>query len=145
MDNIQKKLLDMRDEIYDLSHNTNDDDFKKLMQLKDINEDLHETLILMHTNYKSNMMALKHGQITLITKLINYQLEIINKNKEVFKELENLKNNPSNTSSLLLPKNIVIVLGSLLVFIGALWFMFKSDSGAGNLVIEVLKNIIPKF
>lgn len=83
MDNIEKRLLVLKDEIYD-SHieNDNTDDFTRLVQLKDVTDEVFETLILLHSNYKSSMQTMKFSQIVTLNKLIDANIEMLSSLKK---------------------------------------------------------------
>jgi hypothetical protein len=83
MDNVEKRLLALKDEIYDTHiENDNNDDFTRLVQLKDVTDEVFETLILLHSNYKSSMQTMKFSQIVTLNKLIDANIEVLSSLKK---------------------------------------------------------------
>jgi hypothetical protein len=83
MDNVEKRLLALKDEIYDTHiENDNNDDFTRLVQLKDVTDEVFETLILLHSNYKSSMQTMKFSQIVTLNKLIDANIEMLSSLKK---------------------------------------------------------------
>lgn len=137
MDKIKENLIKLKDELYELHMDKNDDDFIKLVKLHDINDELYETLILIHSNCKDEMQAVKNGQIRMLTKMIDYDIELLTKYKEMLHEIKEQK----HKTPLINPKNLAIVLFTIACFIIVIWYLFTLNQDAAKWSGELLKSI----
>mgnify|MGYP007043493296 CR=1 FL=1 len=142
MDKVRQNLQKIKDEIYDISNDRVDDDFIKLVKIKDINDELYETLILIHSNYKAEMQAVKTNQIRLISKIVDQNLESLVHMQKTLTEIDNLK---KTKGSVFNAKNIALVLLSVASFILFLWFLFSIDGDVTGSVVDTVKAVFGKM
>jgi len=138
MDNIKDKLISLKDEFYNIQLDNNDNDFIKLVKLKDVSDELYETLILIHSNYKAEIQSVKTNNYRMLTKLIDTNIDLLNRYKEIINELRP-KND--NKISFITPKNIALILGSVSLFIVSIWTLFTINPDAAKFTSELLKTI----
>lgn len=141
MDSITESLNKLKDDIYLLSTDGVDDDFIKLVKIRNIDSDLHETLILIHSNYKAEMQALKTSQIRSLTKVIDKDIELLYHTKSMLVDIEQLKKGKGSFFSF---KNMAITFGSISLFIFFIWTLIKIDPAAGDNVTSIVKAIFAK-
>lgn len=142
MDKVRQNLQKIKDEIYDISNDRVDDDFIKLVKIKDINDELYETLILIHSNYKAEMQAVKTNQIRLISKMVDQILETLVHMQKTLTEIDNLKKTKGGVFN---AKNIALVLLSVASFILFLWFLFSIDGDVTGSVVDTVKAVFGKM
>lgn len=142
MDKVRQNLQKIKDEIYDISNDRVDDDFIKLVKIKDINDELYETLILIHSNYKAEMQAVKTNQIRLISKIVDQNLETLVHMQKTLTEIDNLKKTKGGVFN---AKNIALVLLSVASFILFLWFLFSIDGDVTGSVVDTVKAVFGKM
>jgi len=140
MQSMKDKLDALKEALYNSTENTVDSDFTRLIKIKDIDDELFETLILIHSNYKNEMQSVKRLNSNTITKLIDLQIDMLTHYKLVLADVDNLKNG-SVKNQLLTPKNIVIVLTTLGIFISGIWVLFAINPAAGDAVVKVITSI----
>lgn len=78
METVENRLRELKETIYDLQlEHDYDSDFAKLIQLKEIDDELFETLLLLHSNYKSSLQTLKFSNLKAMSLIIDSNLEMI--------------------------------------------------------------------
>ena len=88
LNDIKDGYRKLKDEVYEFKGQDDNQDFVKLVQLKDIPDELKETLILLHSNYSSEIREVRFYYTKLINKVIDKDLEAV----EYFKnELDKIK------------------------------------------------------
>lgn len=141
MDAVRSNLQKIKEEVYDLSNDRTDDDFIKLVKIKNINDELYETLVLMHSNYKAELHGVKNGQIRYVSKLVDENLEILMHLQKTLVEIDNLKKTKGGIFN---AKNISLVLLSVASFILFLWFLFSVDAGVTGSVVDTIKVVFSR-
>lgn len=79
MDDIIDKYKELKKELYDSRPSCDDKDFSKLVEMKDVDPNLKETLILLHSNYKTELHELRSETIRMLFKIIDQNIEAIDK------------------------------------------------------------------
>jgi hypothetical protein len=139
MEEIKKNLKKLKDDIYNLHNETNNEDFTNLVKLSsDMELELYETLILLHSNYKSELQEIKKYQIRTLNKIIDNDIEIINKLKN---ELLLIKSeiNVKKKNNLLLNTGIFFII--FLISIIVVWVLYTKDSGMFVWLGKVIENL----
>lgn len=86
MKDILEKYAELKDEIHAQDSNKSDEDFVKLVKIKNEDDDLKETLILLHTNYKNDIQELRNSRIKVFNKLIDNNVALIHKLQDLVEE-----------------------------------------------------------
>jgi len=97
MIDVENELNKIRDEIYNINTNVKDssDLYLALSKVNSLEEELHEVLILMYSNYQSELHALKHHHLVHISKLIDSTIVILNEVKLLHTKLDDTMINAS--------------------------------------------------
>jgi hypothetical protein len=122
MEEIKKNLKKLKDDIYNLHNETNNEDFTNLV----------------HSNYKSELQEIKKYQIRTLNKIIDNDIEIINKLKN---ELLLIKSeiNVKKKNNLLLNTGIFFII--FLISIIVVWVLYTKDSGMFVWLGKVIENL----
>jgi hypothetical protein len=149
MDILEEKLEKLKDDLY-FTDTTNGDesDFVKLVQLKDVSDEVYETLILLHSNYKSSMQNLKYNQMITLTKVIDINIDMLNKIKD------KIIHAPQKETSSVFMSSVKSLLGSLYTIsiiagVGVLgvlllWSLYKISPEASESVYRIVKLFLVK-
>lgn len=137
-----KELLDkysgLKDEIHALGTQKSDNDFVKLVTIRNEDEELKETLILLHTNYKNEIQELKSNQIKILNKLIDRDIELIHKLEDL---IEVNKNNNIKTQRTFKIHSIERLLAVIIFVIFVFWIMATINGDAFNKSIGALDQV----
>ena len=121
-------------------------DFDGLVKLKSIDDELRETLILLHSNYKAEFQAIKNHNFRVLLNMVDVQHgafeKLVRQQSEANKVLGTLVNPKKSGFSVL---KIVIPLLTIAGFIVLVFYLFNSDKEAGKMVIELIKTLMPKI
>jgi len=140
MDGLLTKLNAIKDNLYDNQTVSNDNDFIQLAKLDNIDDKLHELLVLIHSNYKSEMQLVKHTQLMFLSKVIDVHIESTHKTKALVNEVNNIKNSVSN-KSLLTVNNLLILAGVAIGSVILIWVLFLLSPTSGDKIIKVIETI----
>ena len=146
MQEIKKKLKMIRDELLDANMAGDDDDYGRLVKLENIDEELYQTLLMIHQNYKAEFQAMRSGNLRTISKIIDSNIDAIDAFEEfteyklLLKELNEAKAR-TRLNLFLNPKNLLIVLTGLSLFVTLIWKLFSMDAEAAKNVIEFFKTL----
>lgn len=89
---ITKELNRIKDKIYDVKESTPSGDiFKNLIKLNNIESELYEILVLLYSNNKAELDAIKYNHLTHSSKIIDSSVSIVNKLVTVLNEIEYIK------------------------------------------------------
>ena len=133
-----KDLNSIKDELNSFNIPENDQDFIKLVTLKDIDPGLRENLILLHSNYKTELKDLK-----LFVYRTNYR--IVDQTERIMirvdKELQKNKNGVLSHGT----RNIAIIFGIVLVAFMILFIFALINPDAFKTASEALKSFMPSI
>lgn len=168
-DKILENLEKIKDEITEANLTTGPDDhFADLVKLKNVEDELYETLILIHSSHKSEIQAIKSNHLRTLHKLVDNNVKIYTLISDITKQLETLNaeslavqanhmkeqtgQNVQNTNNagivktiLLNPKNLIIVLWGIGFFFVMLWAMFVVNDAAGEKLLHFLKEVFTLY
>lgn len=151
MDKLVNDLKTIRESLsstfFDQNNNTNNNAFNKLLVLRNMDEDLKETLILLHSNYITELEIIKKFQYKALDQILINNLEAYhiisekdNQLSQLFEDLENKQPKLSTSRVVMFITAMVCITG----FFGAIWYMFSVDKQAGLMLIDVIKAILDK-
>lgn len=139
---MNKELLDsIKNEIYSLHIEKSDEDFVRLLKLNsNIDKELFEVLILIHSNYKAEMQNVKTAQTRVLSKIVDY---LISSDTDLdIKNTTGQNLNLLNVFTYLNPKVMFLAALSILSVITVLWTMFSIDPAAADWVIKVISKFV---
>lgn len=148
---VDKHLLEykkLKDELLNIDKSTTEDqDFLNLVTNNNIEPDLRNLLILLHSNYKTELKDLKSLSYKILYRLVDENHIVLNKMNDEIKILkkENELLKSTEEQGVLKMKNMKhIVRGilTLLAVIVSLFFMAVINPDAYNLVLESIKDIL---
>ena len=139
---MNKELLDdIKNEIYSLHIEKSDEDFVRLLKLNsNIDKELFEVLILIHSNYKAEMQNVKTAQTRVLSKMVDYLLSA-DTDLDI-KSVTGQNLNLLNVFTYLNPKVIFLAATGVLSVISLLWIMFTMDPAAADWVIKVISKFV---
>lgn len=139
---MNKELLDdIKNEIYSLHIEKSDEDFVRLLKLNsNIDKELFEVLILIHSNYKAEMQNVKTAQTRVLSKMVDYLMS--SDSKMDIKNTTGQNLNLLNVFTYLNPKVMFLAATSVLSVISLLWIMFTMDPAAADWVIKVISKFV---
>ena len=139
---MNKELLDdIKNEIYSLHIEKSDEDFVRLLKLNsNIDKELFEVLILIHSNYKAEMQNVKTAQTRVLSKMVDYLMS--SDSKMDIKNTTGQNLNLLNVFTYLNPKVMFLAATSVLSVISLLWIMFTIDPAAADWVIKVISKFV---
>lgn len=133
---------------FDQNNNVNSTSFNKLIVLQNLDDDLKETLILLHSNYITELEVIKKVNYKALDQLVTNNLEAYHFIVEKDTQLANLVDNLSKKQPKLSTPRVVtfvVVIFSFMVFFGFMWYLFKTDKESGTMVIELIKLLLDKI
>lgn len=74
---IKEEIKNLKDEIYNYKEQDDNQDLVKLIQLKNVSDDLKETLILLHSNYTTELRETRNHYCRLFNKMIDKNIETL--------------------------------------------------------------------
>lgn len=133
-----KDLNSIKDELNSFNIPENDQDFIKLVTLKDIDPGLRENLILLHSNYKTEIKDLK-------SFVYRSMYRVIDKTEQTFKTVDNqLEKGKSGIMSTGV-RNIAIIFGIVIVAFMILFIFALINPDAFKTASEALKSFMPSI
>lgn len=137
LENEIKSLQSLKAEVNGFNTQENDQDFIKLVTLKNVDPDLRENLILLHSNYKTELKDLKVFMYQSMYKLID-------KTESICVDIDTeLKKKSSGGIVSHAARNIAIILG-VVVFAFIILFIFAViDPEAFKTAADALKSFMP--
>lgn len=136
MQNIRNELKQIKESLHD-DDSRNDEDFQKLVRLSsNIDDELFETLILIHSNYKADLQSLRNKHIRSLVKVIDNNIDMVGVIKEYIDNKQATKSKPSTSS-----KVIIIMAGAMLLLMLIPWAMYTLDSDATKWSGEFILNL----
>ena len=140
---MNKEILnEIKNEIYSLHIEKTDEDFIKLIKLNNIDKELFEVLILIHSNYKAEMQNVKTSQTRVLSKMIDYLITNSGNNSNNVKAETGQNLNLTNVFTYLNPKVIFLITIGVTVVMSLLWGMFIIDPAAAEWVIQVISKFV---
>lgn len=127
MKDILEKYAELKDEIHTHGSQKSDEDFIKLVTLKNEDDELKETLILLHTNYKNEIQDLRSNRIKVLNKLIDLNVALIHKLEDLVEEGEKSNAKTQRTFKI---HNIERLLLVIVFVIFAFWTMSTINGDA---------------
>ena len=94
MTDIESKLNTLKDGIFESNLGSATDDnvsLNRIIKLKDVNDELKEALILLTNNYTAELQAIKNHQVKTLVSIIDADISILNKYKNVLIEVDAIK------------------------------------------------------
>jgi len=120
MDTVERDFKKIKDEIYDEMEKMKDDSavLKNLYKINNVDEELQEIIILLYSNYKSELDLLNRTQYVNVNKIVDANIKLL----ERLKILLNKQNNPKKgfLSNFTNVPNLVKIVGSIVVGIGTI-------------------------
>lgn len=116
----------------------NDQDFVKLVTLKNVDSELRESLILLHSNYKTELKELKLSMHQIAYKILD---KTENALKAVDIELKEKSNSGGMVSHA--ARNIAIIFGVVIIAFMILFIFAVIDPEAFKTASEALKSFMP--
>lgn len=148
MENIKQDLNKIKDYLYE-SHLevTMSKDFDSLIKLKNVNDELRETLILLHSNYKAEFQAIKNHNFRVLLSILDSQATAFDKVIAKQLEMSNILDSviKSKTSKTISVVKILTLLAGIASFIIVIFYLFNSDKETGQMVIDLMKSLVPKI
>ena len=138
MQEMLKNYSELKDEIHHLGSQKSDNDFVKLVTLKNEDDELKETLILLHTNYKNEIQELKASQIKINSKLIDQNILLIHKLEKL---IEINQEKDAETQRTFKIHSIERVLAIILFIIFCFWTMATINNDAFHGSIGALDKV----
>jgi len=141
MDKIEEKLYTLKDEFFNSTLETKTEDnasINNILKIKDVDDSLKETLVLLTNNYTAELQAIRHHQIRSLIKIIDTDIEVLNKYKEILKELESLKED----KKLFTFKNISKWIGGGLGVILFMVILYHFEPVAVDKALTAIKDIV---
>lgn len=135
-----KKIKDTLDEFNNAGNN--DEDFMKIVQMKGVDEDLKETLILLHSNYKSEVKEQKNILYRTLYRLIDQNVEVFNKINNIFQQqqIEQAKRDKQG-GGLIKTDTIHKILGAIVLTVIAFFLLALIDKHAFEVAFGALKEV----
>lgn len=165
MDKIIEQLEKIKEEITDASLSVGQDDhFVDLVKLKNVEDELYETLILIHSSHKSEIQAIKSSNLRTLHKIIDSNMKVYKIIEEITKNLSDLTNKACNTTPVQNnvstkdnttsntpddwkskffngPKNVIFTLWGIAIFFIMIWSMYAVNPEAAGKMFEFIKII----
>lgn len=155
MDTLLEKYKSLKKDLeeFQMQSNGNDEDFVKLVSMKGVDDDLKETLILLHSNYKAENKEQKSHLFRMLYKLVDNNIEVFERINQNMKSgtvvvspaeggsFNNNPNNPSTPSLFQLGKVHTIILVIVITVI-AFFVLAVIDPDAFKLAMNAIKEII---
>ena len=143
MDNIHNNLKKLKDDLFNntLGSRTEENiSVTKLLSLKNVDEHLKEALILLTNNYTAELQAIRHHQVKSLMSIIDNDIAILNKYKEVLAAVDSLKK--STEEPVLTFKNVLRTLGVVMGMTLFLTLLYHFEPVAISKAIAAVKDII---
>lgn len=158
LENVLDKLKAFRTDLTDgalvVDHEV---DLEELIKIKDIEDELYETLLLIFTRNKNKMVSIKNEHTKNTLAIIDLTISIIeiishsqhNNNSAPVNNNNNSNTNSTSTSSfsltaLLKPDNIFKVALSIIFILLTVWSMFIINPKATDDTMKSVTNIVEK-
>ena len=135
-------LNEIKNEIYSLHIEKTDEDFIKLIKLNNIDKELFEVLILIHSNYKAEMQNVKTSQTRVLSKMIDYLITNSGNSSNSVKAETGQNLNLTNVFTYINPKVIFLITIGVTGIISLLWVMFIVDPAAAEWVIQAISKFV---
>ena len=145
---IKNDLEKIKDYLYEAHLEvTMNTDFGTLIKLKSINEELRETLILMYSNHKAEFQAVKNHNFRILLRIVDTQSDafdkVIAKQLEMSKILDTSIGSKEDKKATI--SRILTLLAAVASFIVVIFLLFASNKEVGEMVIDLVKSIVPKI
>ena len=143
MDNIHNNFNKLKDDLFNntLESRTEENiSVNKILSLKNIDENLKEALILLTNNYTAELQAIRHHQVKSLMSIIDNDIAILNKYKEVLAAVDSLKK--STEEPVLTFKNVLRTLGVVMGMTLFLTLLYHFEPVAISKAIAAVKDII---
>ena len=144
MDKVLEDYKSIKNNLDDFNNQGgSDEDFVKLVSMNGVDDDLKQTLILLHSNYKAENKEQKTSIYKLLYKLIDQNIEVFNRINILIKEQEKEQIKNSNTNSGFLKmegahKIFLIIIAAVLVF----FVLAFIDKHAFEIAYNAIKDIV---
>ena len=151
MEKIVDELKEIKQTIFNNffdQSNINNNAFNKLIVLQNLDDDLKETLILLDSNYITELEVIKKVNYKALDQLVSNNIEayhfISDKDIQLTRLVESMNNTKPKLS---VPRVVtfIMVLFSFACFFGFMWYLFKMDKESGRMVIELIKMMLDKI
>lgn len=145
MEKIKDEYRKLKEEIHNLQSPDSDKDFVKLVSLKEIDPELKETLILLHSNYKTELNELKSLMVRTASKLIDQDIELVSNIRDFYVKEGDAKTAKEKLTSNLLELNSIqkTAIGIIMVMV-VFWVLNllspSSFEGAANVFKSIFSS-----
>jgi len=142
MDTVQDKLKKLKDDFFSLNLESKTEEgvsIANIMKIDDVSMELKEALILLTNNYTAELQAIRNHQVRSLIKIIDTDLELLEKLRSALKDLEEIKQERSE--SLFSYNNIkryLMLGGGVILF---LTILYHIEPTAVDKALEGIKNI----
>lgn len=144
MENISEDYSKIKDYLYEAHMQvTAGSEFNSLVKLKNVDPELRETLILLHSNYKAEFQAIKNHNFRVLLSVVDTQSAAFNKIVSSQKStsiainlLADEKKSKFKTRLMILA--LIALVGTFMV---SMLYLITTDKEAGKILIELIKLI----
>lgn len=155
-----EKLKKERDDLFDSAISSTDEtELKEFIKIKNIDDELFESLVLIYSNFKIHNQELKKQNLVLFRNIISHNIDALTHLESYITELEDNKSLvPSNTvvtpvenntkeistvkswqELLLMPKTLIVTTLCILTIIGVLFGIVKYDPKTTQVIVDIVK------
>jgi len=148
MEDIHKDYAKIKDYLYEAHMQiTMSADFHNLVKLKNVDDELRETLILLHSNYKAEFQAIKNHNFRVLLSVVDIQStafsKLVNEQVNMNGKLDTLVDDKkSKIKSRLITLALVAVVGTFTVLV---LYLIIADKEAGKILLELVKSLVSKI
>ena len=148
MEDIHKDYAKIQDYLYEAHMQiTMSADFHNLVKLKNVDDELRETLILLHSNYKAEFQAIKNHNFRVLLSVVDIQStafsKLVNEQVNMNGKLDTLVDDKkSKIKSRLITLALVAVVGTFTVLV---LYLIIADKEAGKILLELVKSLVSKI
>jgi len=143
LDNIHNNFNKLKDDLFNntLESRTEENiSVNKILSLKNIDENLKEALILLTNNYTAELQAIRHHQVKSLMSIIDNDIAILNKYKEILIAVDNLKK--ATKKPVLTFKNVLRTLGVVMGMTLFLTVLYHYEPVAVSKAITAVKDFL---
>jgi hypothetical protein len=108
------------------------------MRLKDTDNELKEALVLLTNNYTAELQAIRHHQVKSLISVIDSDIALLNKYKEILIKLDNIQESISSNKFSF--RNIVKSIGVGMVVITFFTALYHYEPEAVTKAVDAVKS-----
>ena len=138
---IKKSLTDIKNEIYNIYFaDKHGGSYQKLIELDNVDKKLHETLLMVHSNYITSQKEQNLATFKFVSKLLDAQIEMCNIVEDMAEE--KIRKESSGPLPWLTTANIVKLAVPVIGIIFAFWLMSFISPTAFSSAANFFLNLI---